>query len=211
MGRVLPSEFKRVFETAARDCKRFHLSTQWNDQRKATIWDLADLDPIDDAGNISSAYARIEYEDGSKLIVSLGSFKNTLEADKGQAVDRLTEVEQYWHTLPQRARYSALQIHGMRGGARFLALFPLFWIAAVHFYGESSVGNTALNLAMSCAGVTVWLGCRFSETARADNSIVRLHRPESGLNTANVIAACGAVASVACAVVAVLAYVNPPS
>jgi len=196
-GAILPSELTHILTMAGPEATCTFISVSWSDEYQASVMDVEDVDPIEDAEDVKSIVARFRYPDKSNLTISLRQhYRNTLEAVGGKARERQSAIAQYWASLPERSLLTYLKANWLRslpialtGGAVTFLVAGLFFHSRRHAMELWTFRVSFLLIAL-CS----YLFIRSTHAVRAFSRLVVLaRRPHSNVWT--IIAGVTAIAS----------------
>jgi hypothetical protein len=224
-GEVLPSELRDALRQAAADAKFVFVYLAWRDGHTASVTDVGDLEPIEDAGQVFSVYARFDYEDDSQLTMELRNSRTpSITSAKGPtARARQAAIGQAWATIPGRARLTMkwdvllwAGSFGLMAGQALqvvvtavLVAMSLGGVSALREYQAEAPGalGWALRIAGLLLSIALFLFVRRLTQHRLRARLVVLHRPESRLMEVWTVIA--GVAGVGALVWGVVAYLFP--
>ncbi len=185
-GPILPSELVSVLTTAWGDPKeRFNYTgIAWGDNHTATITELNELEPIEDAEGIRYVHGKFSYEDKSVLDIWLTTHgDNTIAARGAMARQRQSTIAQLWAGLPRRGRLNFIQASWVRSISLGLLIGPIcslslaLCLLAFTSYTLPVGVWAAVNGTWLLLAICLHLAVRASPSVQAHRSVVVLDRP----------------------------------
>ena len=210
-GPILQSEFLKMLEIAGEGAKWTYIAITWEDDRRATVRSISNLDPIEDATHVDGLYASFDYDDRSELTISMGHFSNNTVTAHGQtARSRLTRIGDYWATIPGRGRVRQKTISSLLSIVAPL-VFTLFLIPLAGLADPVARTNPTY-----WAGAAVfWLAlvtiCIFVSRTRSMRALTTLIVQQRRTRATDPWTIIGALAGVGALVIAVVTYAWPRS
>ncbi|OZE25105.1 hypothetical protein CH256_18755 [Rhodococcus sp. 05-2254-6] len=206
MGRLLPTEFASVCRALVRDATWILMIVMWADGTSTTIAESDKIEPVPDPTGIETVSIRSRFDDGSQGTLELGLGEPRIVADRGQALDRLTETQRLWESLPGRSNLSYKRYATFRKVADALWLAPL--LAAIPALGIWGTSNTLIFLypAFFVFGVAGRIALAATESHKhRDRQLVHA-RPQSNINWTLIFTAVGALAGLAGFILVLVRY-----
>lgn len=212
-GPILATELVHVLRTAWADTDddwSTSVTINWEDGHSATIRKLDNLEPIEDAANVSSVSGHFSYADGSTLSLDIRQYSdNKLTAKGNTARSRQTEIAQFWAALPDRASLPAPVATGIWWFGFFAVCFVICGVLYTHLFTDEVVtlANWIYTGSLFFGGAAFLLFARSTATRRARRHPVRYHR--SRRDTQQFWSPVAAIVGIASLVVAILTWLYP--
>jgi hypothetical protein len=213
-GPILPSDLAAALRTAATDATYMRVWIRWSDDHTATVRDIDELEPIEDAAGIESVDATFNYADDSDLEIDLRLYRDCTVSAKGRtARERKSMVAQQWAAIPGRGRLTRQQSfwawnmsQSFVVGSMFSLALGLFFAFFVHVHAALPLG-----LGAAAAAVCIYLAVRRTPSVRALSKMVVLERKsDSRVEFWTVVAGLAAVIALLWGVIwGVFTYVYP--
>lgn len=92
-GVILPSELTQLLQIGAPGASSTFVMAVWNDDRQASVTNVSDMDPLEDAEGVESIHAEFRYSDESTLTIRLRIYsENNLSAVGDTARQRQSAI-----------------------------------------------------------------------------------------------------------------------
>lgn len=207
-GSILPSELKQLLETAAYEANCRIVTMVWSDGSQASTTDINKIEPIEDAEDVKSVFAKFHYGDGSTLTIWLSRYyRNMIEAVGETSLQRQSSLVQYWASLPDRSSLTYLAANWLRSlPIALLGGAGTFFAAGFFFHaGRHSMAHWSLRTAFLLIALCSYLFVRSTRATRGFSKLVVLaRRPRR--DTWTVVAG---ISGIAALVLSLIAYLFP--
>ena len=207
-GAILPSELKQILVMAAHEANCVMMTVVWSDNSQATTTDVNEIEPIEDAEDVRSIFAKFHYTDGSNLTNALRRYyRNILEAVGKTSLQRQSSIPQYWAGLPERSSLTYIAANWLRSLPIALLGGACTFFAAGFFFhgGRHSMAPWALRVGFLLIALCSFLFVRSTHANYGFSRLVILAR-RARRDTWTVVAG---VSGIGALVLSLIAYLFP--